>query len=373
MSNPQNETLLYQIALSLIPKIGPATYRNIIAYSGSAISFFNLSPGRAAKIPRIGAKLAEISKNKLKYLREAEEILTDCTKKNIKVITLQDPDFPSRLKSLEDSPLILFVKGTVLTNPARSVGIVGTRKASEYGKTITRKIIEDLIPYQPTIISGLAYGIDIEAHKAALQFGLPTIGILGSSVDNIYPSIHKNTAMSMLENGGLMSEFKPGSEMHPGNFPKRNRIISGLSDALIVVEAAKKGGALITAEIAYSYNKEVFAVPGNLQSIYSEGCNNLIRSMKASIFTGVKDLEEALSWSKENPLESRVTKIQSWESFPLEEQQILGLLQQRNEMEIDQISFQLDMSISILASKLLVLEFEGIIKSLPGKKYRLLL
>jgi len=179
--------------------------------------------------------------------------------------------------------------------------------------------------------------------------------------------------MTMLENGGLLSEFKPGSEMHPGNFPKRNRIISGLSDALIVVEAAKKGGALITAEIAYSYNKEVFAVPGNLQSIYSEGCNNLIRSMKASIFTGVKDLEEGLSWSKENPLESRETKIQSWESFPLEEQQILGLLQQRKEMEIDQLSIQLEMSISILASKLLGLEFEGIIKSLPGKKYRLIL
>lgn len=373
MPNPQNETLLYQIALSLIPKIGPATYRNIIAYSGSAMSFFNLPAGKAAKIPGIGAKLAAIAKDKNQYLREAEEILIQCHKKNIRVLTLQDPDFPSRLKVIEDSPLVLFVKGNASLNPIRTIGIVGTRKASEYGKNVTRKIIEDLLPYQPTIISGLAYGIDIEAHRAALQFDLPTIGILGSSVDNIYPSIHKNTAMTMLENGGLLSEFKPGSEMHPGNFPKRNRIISGLSDALIVVEAAKKGGALITAEIAYSYNKEVFAVPGNLQSIYSEGCNNLIRSMKASIFTGVKDLEEGLSWSKENPLESRETKIQSWESFPLEEQQILGLLQQRKEMEIDQLSIQLEMSISILASKLLGLEFEGIIKSLPGKKYRLIL
>jgi DNA processing protein len=225
--------------------------------------------------------------------------------------------------------------------------------------------------FKPTIISGMAYGIDIEAHRAAMQFDLPTIAVLGSSVNKIYPAIHQNTAMAIMVNGGLMSEYAPGSEMHPSNFPQRNRIIAGLSDAVIVVEAAKKGGALITAEIAYSYNKEVFAVPGNLQSVYSEGCNNLIRTMKASIYTGPKDLEESLSWSKQAPNENQKTGLVDWDKFDKDENKILELLKTNKEIEIDQLAFNLELPISLLASKLLNLEFEGIIKPLPGKKYRL--
>ncbi len=372
MINPPNEALHYQIALSLIPKIGPTLYRNIIAYSGSAYGFFNLTNGKAAKIPRIGQKLIALKKGKVEYLQKAEELINNCLKHNIRILPLEHPDFPDRLKTMEDCPMVIFLKGEFNMNPLRTLGIVGTRNASDYGKTITRKIIEDMSPYQPTIISGMAYGIDIEAHKAALQFGLPTIGILGSSVDRIYPAIHKNIAVSMLENGGLMSEYPPGSVMHPSNFPQRNRIIAGFSDALIVVEAAKKGGALITAEIAYSYNKDVFAVPGNLQSTYSEGCNNLIRTMKASIYTGPKDLEETLSWSKDSTNENTKPKQGDWSKFDKEERQILELLKEKKEIEIDQLAIIMDLPISMLASKLLNLEFEGIIKALPGKKYRLI-
>jgi DNA processing protein len=274
---------------------------------------------------------------------------------------------------MDDCPMVLYTKGKLNLNPNRSVAIVGTRNVTEYGKNITKKIIEDISPYHAAIISGLAYGVDIEAHKTSLANNLPTIGVLGSSVDQIYPAIHKNISEQMMESGGgLVSEYPPGTVMHPSNFPRRNRIISGLADAVIVVEAAQKGGALITAEIAFSYNKEVFAVPGNLLSTYSEGCNNLIRSMKATIYTGPKDLEEALSWSKENLTATNTnTKMLDLTKYNEEERSILNILMEKKELEIDQIAILLNVSISSLASNLLNLEFEGLIKSLPGKKYKL--
>jgi len=373
MSNPNNKELIFELALNLIPNIGPTLYRNILAYTGSAKDFFDLASGKISKIPRLNKKLAEIRKDKDQYLRQAADIISNCEKKGIRLLTFSDQNFPARLKVMDDCPMVLYTKGQVNLNPNRSVAIVGTRNATEYGKNITKKIIEDITPYHATIVSGLAYGVDIEAHKTALANNIPTLGILGSSVDQIYPAIHKNTADQMMENGGgLVSEYPPGTVMHPSNFPRRNRIISGLSDAVIVVEAAQKGGALITAEIAFSYNKEVFAVPGNLLSTYSEGCNNLIRSMKASIYTGPKDLEESLSWSKENLTATNTkNKIFDLTKYNEEERSVLTILIEKKELEIDQIAILLNVSISSLASTLLNLEFEGLIKSLPGKKYKL--
>jgi DNA processing protein len=372
MLTPLTDELQYQLALHRIPKIGPAVYRNILAYTGSAKSFFDMPAGKAARIPRISQKLLELRKEKNLYLKEAEEIIFKCEKRNINVLTFSNPMFPSRLKTLEDCPMVLYTTGKINFNPNRTIGIVGTRNATEYGRSVTKKIIDDLCPYQPTVISGLAYGVDIESHRAALQNKLPTLAILGSSVDQIYPSAHKSIGDAMLESGGLISEYPPDTVMHPSNFPQRNRIIAGLSDALIVVEAAKKGGALITAEIAFSYNREVFAVPGNLHAPFSEGCNILIKKMKASIFTGPKDLEESLSWSKGNPEENKSNyKIRDFSGFGEEERKILSLLQEFRELEIDQLALMSGISISTLAMKLLNFEFEGLIKSLPGKKYRL--
>jgi DNA processing protein len=371
MSNPPNENTLYTLALSQIPQLGPQAFRNILAYTGSIKAFFELSPGKAAKIPRITPKLLAYRKNLDTYLREADKILKTCSTLGISVISIADSNYPGRLKSLEDCPMILYVKGNGNLNPLRTVSIVGTRNATEYGKSITRKIIEDLAPYSPTIVSGLAYGIDIESHRSSLQHNLPTLGILGSAVNKIYPSAHKFTAEAMVESGGLLSEYLPGSEMHPTNFPKRNRIIAGLGDVLIVVEAAQKGGALITAEIAYSYNKEIFAVPGNLQAPFSEGCNNLIKTMKAAIYTGPKDLEEALSWTKYEEGKSSEIDPNIFDWFDGEEKKILNLLQQQGKLEIDQLGYLTDLPLSTLAVKLLNLEFEGYIQSLPGKKYEL--
>lgn len=372
MLNKTTNEILYGIALSLIPKIGPAVYKNIISYSGSAENFFNMPLGKAGKIPRIGPKLLEAVRNKNSYLKLAHSLIEDAEKKNIKILSYLDPVFPQRLKSFEDSPVILFAKGNVNLNPSRTVGIVGTRNATTYGKNITRQIVEDLAPYHPTIISGLAYGIDIEAHRAALHHDLPTIGILGSPVDKIYPAAHQSTGETMMQSGGLVSEFKMGTQMVPSNFPQRNRIIASLSDALIVVEAAKKGGALITAEIAYSYNKEVFAVPGNLQSPYSEGCNSLIRRMKAGIYMGSKELEEALSWSKENKQQTPEAFFLKIEDYEEELKPILQLFNNNPTQEIDELSYRTQIPISTLAAQLLQLEFLGVIKPLPGKKYQLI-
>ena len=329
--------------------------------------------GKAGKIPRIGPKLLEAIRNKHIFLKSAKTLIENAERKKIRIISYLDKDFPSRLKSYEDSPILLFAKGNIDLNPPRTVGVVGTRNATEYGKHITRQIIDDLAPYQPTIISGLAYGIDIEAHRAALQYNLPTIAILGSPVDRIYPAVHKQTSEAMMEKGGLLSEFKPGSEMVPGNFPQRNRVIASLSDALIVVEAAKKGGALITAEIAYSYNKEVFAVPGNLQSPFSEGCNSLIRRMKANIYMGGKDLEEALSWSKDDLKPSPVPLSDLLNNFDEELKPLIAVFIEQKTQEIDELSWKTQIPISTLASLLLHLEFQGVIKSLPGKKYQMIL
>ncbi len=365
------EELRYFIALSLASKIGPSIFKAIIAYAGSAQNFFTLPKGKVLKTPKVGSKLLELRNQEQELLRKADELIQTCEKSGYRIFTPLDADFPSRLKVQEDSPVLFFAKGSGSLNFERSVGIVGTRSATQYGKTATRKIIEDLAIYQPAIVSGLAYGIDIEAHRAALAVGLPTIAVMGSPINQIYPAVHRKTAESILESGLVMSEYAPGSKMSPGNFPARNRIIASLSDALIVVEAAEKGGALITAEIAYSYDKDVFAVPGNLQSPFSEGCNQLIKKMKANIYTGPGDIAEALYWVKpgEPAIKSPKLDLSKYEG---EEAIILKHLTEKGESEIDLISYSTGIPLGLLSSKLLSLEFEGILKSLPGKKYKLL-
>lgn len=370
MERPIDEELLYAVALSLVPQLGPGIYKNIISYSGSARQFFNLTKGRASKIPGVGTRLLSQLPEKTSYLKAAHSLLEEAIKQDIAVTTYLDKSFPQRLKSFSDSPILLFSRGNLNLNPARTVGIVGTRNATAYGKSVTAKIVEDLAPYQPTIISGLAYGIDIEAHRAALQHNLPTIGILGTPVNKIYPAYHSHIAHQMMETGGLLSEYKIGAPLNASNFPQRNRIIAGMSDALVIVEAAKKGGALITAEIAYSYNKEIFAVPGNLQSTYSEGCNNLIRMMKAAIYMGPKDIADTFSWTVGTEESAKTPVMINLEDFDPMERAILTLLTEEKELDIDQLSWKCQIPIPTLASKLLNLEFQGLLKSLPGKKYK---
>lgn len=362
---------LYRIALTLVPGIGSALFKTLILHKETAENVLRSGPGRLVKIPGIGPQTAELLK-KEPPLKEAEKILSDAEKTDVKIIFFDEPGFPKRLQEIYDGPAILYVKGNVDLNITRSIGIVGTRNATEYGKKIASEITEGLAAYNPNIVSGLAYGIDIAAHKAALDYGLSTVAVLASGVDVVYPAVHKPIVKKIVENGGVISEYPFGEKPDPRKFPARNRIIAGLSDAIVVVEAAAQGGALITAEIADSYNKPVFAVPGNLGNPFSEGCNNLIKQYKASIFTSCDDLVEALQWNYSEHTTGFLSDEETiFQNVGEEEQKILRILIQTEGMEADLLSYKTGIGLNRMASVLLELELKGMIKLLPGNRYRL--
>jgi DNA processing protein len=356
------------LSLHFIPGIGDFLVKQLVSYCGSAEQVFKTPKGKLLKIPGVGAVSAEALKNGNSF-HEAERIVKKAEKEETEILFFTDKKYPQRLKSIEDAPSLLYYKGNHSLNPIKSVGIVGTRQATEYGKEMVEKICRDLVPHQPLIISGLAYGVDIHAHKHALQYGLATIGVMGSGIDIIYPASHKDTARKMISQGGLLTENHFGTKPDAHNFPARNRIIAGLCDALIVVEAAEKGGALITADIANSYNKDVFAVPGNIGSQYSEGCNKLIKTNKANLFNNVKDLEYIMNWSSDAPIASPTLDLSSFEP---DEQTVIQILKAKNSpMMVDEIVIRSSFHPSKIASLLLTLEFKNIIKSLPGKMFGL--
>src|SRR6185295_17331439 len=283
------------LALHLVPGIGDRLIKQLVSYCGSAENVFKTPKGKLLRIPGIGGVTAEAIRTE-NTLHEAEQELKKAEKEDVEILFYTDKKFPSRLKAIEDSPSLLYVKGNTNLNQAKIVAIVGTRQATAYGRGMVDRIVEGLVPHQALIISGLAYGIDIQAHKQALRQNLSTVGILGSGMDVIYPAAHKETARKMLDYGGLITENRFGTQPDAHHFPARNRIIAGLCDALIIVEAAEKGGALITAEIANSYNKDVFAVPGNIGQTFSEGCNKLIKINKAHLLASSKDVEYIMNW-----------------------------------------------------------------------------
>jgi len=357
---------LFKVALTFVPGLGDILIRQLVSYCGSASAVFKTPKGKLLKIPGIGEKNVAALLNTT-WLGLAEAELKKVDERKVKLLFFTDPEYPAKLRQIPDAPVMLYYSGNANLNNPSVISIVGTRKATDYGKDFVNEIVQDLKPFNPLVVSGLAYGIDIAVHKACLEHGLETIGVMGSGVDIIYPSQHKKTAQQMTEQGGLLSEYKMGVSPEAFYFPARNRIVAGMADATIVVEAAKGGGALITADLANDYNKEVFAVPGNLGSKYSEGCNALIRDNKAHIYTGVKDLELILS-TKINEKENR---IKEYAGLSEEEQSIVKLLQENKEMLIDEFGWKSQFNISIIASLLLGLEFKGIVKSLPGKKYTL--
>lgn len=365
-----NQERLSFLALHFIPGIGDYLVKQLISYCGSAEEVFKKPKGRLLKIPGIG----EVTANAIltqKTLSQAEKEFRKAEKEETEIVFFTDKAYPSRLKNIEDAPSLLYVRGNPNLECPKIVAIVGTRKATEYGKALVEKIVEDLVPHQALIVSGLAYGIDIQAHKQSLKHHLPTVGVMGSGMDVIYPSTHKETAHKMIEqNGGLITENHFGTKPDAHNFPARNRIIAGLCDALIVVEAAEKGGALITAEIANSYNKDVFAIPGSIGQTYSEGCNKLIKTNRANLYSTIKDLEYIMNWSTDSaPKRSKVTfNIEQLED---EEKPIAQLLITKNApMMIDEISHLSAVPQGLLASILLGMEFKNLVRALPGKQYQ---
>jgi DNA processing protein len=365
-----DQNRLSLLALHFIPGLGDYLVRQVVSYCGSAEKVFKTPKGKLLKIPGVGAVTAEAILNG-KPFQQAEKELIKAEKESVELLFFTDKKYPSRLKNIPDAPSILYTKGNTDFENPKVVAIVGTRQATSYGKERVEEIVKELVPHGALIVSGLAYGVDIHAHKQALKHGLPTLGVMGSGMDIIYPSAHEETVVKMLDHGGLATENPFGTKPDAHNFPERNRIIAGLCDALVVVEAAVKGGALITAEIANSYNKDVFAFPGGIGETYSSGCNNLIKTNKANLLTSVKDLEYIMNW---DPATSpkKVKPSLSLSEFDEFEQVVLKILiEKKAPVLIDEVSWKSNLPVSQLASVLLGLEFKGIVKSLPGKQYTL--
>lgn len=365
-----DQNRLALLALHFIDGIGDYLIKQVISYTGSAEKAFKTPKGKLMQIPGVGEVTAEAILNG-KPFQEAEKELRRAEKESVELVFYMDKKYPSRLKSIPDAPSILYIKGNIDFENPKSVAIVGTRQATPYGKAQVEKIIQELAPHQPLIVSGLAYGIDIHAHKQAVKHNLPTIGIMGSGMDRIYPAAHRDTARKMFEHGGLVTENCFGTKPDAHNFPQRNRIIAGLCDALLVMEAAEKGGALITAEIANTYNKDVFACPGSIGETFSAGCNNLIKSNKAHLLTSVKDIEYIMGWDAAKPPRKKASA--TLEGYEPDEQIVLKvMIDKKANVLIDELSWKANLPVSQLASVLLGLEFKGIVKSMPGKQYALM-
>ncbi len=369
------EEKIFQLALSFVPGIGNVFNKQLISYLGSAKSVFQAKPAKLKNVPGVGPRLLNVFKetNLTSLIDRAEKEFVRAAKENVSILHFTDKEYPDRLKRILDAPSVLYYKGSANLNKKKIVSIVGTRQATDYGKEAVAMIVEGLKAHHVQVISGLAYGIDICAHKAALHCGLETIGVMASGINIIYPSVHKNVAAQMIGNGGLITERKFDEKPDTHNFPARNRIIAGMSDAVLVIEAAVRGGALITAELANDYNKDVFAVPGDLDRHYSAGCNNLIKNHKAHILTSVKDIEYILNWSASELVpEVKHPDFYSPEDFNESELKVIETLTHSGkEALIDDLSWKSQIPMNQLAGLLLNLEFKGVIKSLPGKKFKL--
>lgn len=371
MPNKNQHELLYRVALTLIPNIGPALAKNLLAYCGSAETVFKAPKAKLLKVPGIGEDRAQFI-TQSDVLHEAENELKFIEKYAIAPLFFTDEKYPSRLKECADSPLLLYYKGKADLNAEKTLGIVGTRRATDYGRDMVKKITSALAAQDILIVSGLAYGIDIAAHQAALEHQLKTVAVLGHGLNTIYPQQHKATAQKMIEQGGLLSEFRSTEKMSPHNFPNRNRIVAGLCDALIVIESAEDGGAVLTANIANTYNRDVFAVPGKTTDKWSKGCNRLIKTNRAQLIESGEDVLTALNWNIELGV---VKKSKQQRELLLnlseEERKIYNALNEGNDMEIDALAEKTAMSGGMLAALLLEMEMKDWIVTLPGKRYKL--
>ena len=361
----KNKELLYTLILTLIPNLGPVTGKKLIALCGSAENVFN-STGREKLKQLKGSRVNLILDIDLdSLLLKAKLILETLEKNKIDTFFYRDKNYPFRLNFIPDAPLILFSKGNVNLNRPRTLVIVGTRTPSRHGYETCMKLLEELRSYNPTIISGLAYGIDICAQKQALKHGLHTLSIMAHGHKFLYPPDHQSIADQLQLNGGLISEFEFHQKPEREFFPMRNRLIAALSDACLVIESKAKGGSMITANLAFDYNKDVLAVPGRTHDAKSKGCNLLIKTNKASLVESAEDIANALNWTKQSSLNLKTTIIPKLTG---EEEKLFKLIYAHRESDIEQIFAQSSLSLDKINSTLLSLEFKGLIKSLPGKR-----
>jgi DNA processing protein len=362
-----HEELLYLLALSNVSGLGPVKAKSLLKHVGSAREIFRQKRSTLCLIPEIG----QITAHSLSQVNfdKAEKEVEFLLREGINAVTWPDSHYPQRLRSCDDSPIVLFGQGKFDWNPVKAISIVGTRKCDSYGRQVCQSLIEAIKPHSPTVISGLAHGIDAAAHIAAIENGLPTLGCVAHGLDKLYPPPHKPLADRMKQHGGLVSEFFSKTAIAPEMFPMRNRIIAGMSDCTIVIQTDIKGGSMITAHIAQSYGREVFAVPGRVNDRLSRGCHKLIKTNIAAILTSAEDLVNYMQWDQNAPV------VQSQLIFPEPTDSnataILKALQIITDPTFDDLLSHTNLSWGLLNSTLLQLEFDGLIRALPGKRYRL--
>ena len=364
------DDLKYKIGIGLIPGIGDILAKELISYCGGVEAVFREKKAALKKIPNVGETLANSIVNH-DVLAKAEREVDFIFKYHIGYSFYLDDDYPDRLKECPDSPVIFFYKGNVDLKHPKIVSIVGTRQATQYGKDLCNQLVDELYQrnHHPIIVSGLAFGIDICAHRAALRNGLPTIAVLGHGLKHLYPAAHAATAREITGHGALLTEFLSDSVIERKNFVRRNRLIAGLADLTIVVESNIRGGALITANIANSYNRDVFACPGRVTDAYSSGCNWLIRTHKANLLQSIDDIEYIMGWDNQpkTPIQPKLFSVAS-----AEEEAILQILKKNDGCAIDDLCSAMAMPVSKVSALLLNLELSGFVNSLPGKIYKAL-
>ena len=359
--------LIYQIAVTLIPGIGDISGKRFVSYCGNAEAIFKESRKALEKINGMREVTIDALCHPKDMLRRAELEMEFIEKNNIKPLFYQDPDYPRRLLQCDDSPLMLYYKGNANLNAQRVVAIVGTRNITDYGKENCTQLVNDLVDEQVLVVSGLAYGVDTVAHRTSVKTGIPTVGVLGNGFQQIYPAANKKLVVEMLANGGLLTECMSGIPPNRENFPRRNRIIAGMADAVIVIESALKGGSLITAELANSYSRDVFVYPGKVMDLYSQGCNYLIRTHRAHLMESVDNLRYVMRWERQEQKERQTTLFRE---FTEDEKRIMDCFGEKSIVSLDDLIVGTTLTTTKLASLLLNLEFDGIVMALPGKRYQ---
>ena len=368
--------IISSIALSNLPHVGLVTAKRLYEEAGSATAIFEHRNHITDLIPQATPLLKEALSQSDEALRLAEKEYEFIEQKRIKAYTMNSAEYPQRLLECNDAPLVLFFCGNADLNSRHVINLVGTRRCTQYGKDICRTFIADLQRECPDIliVSGLAYGIDIHAHRAALQNSMATVGVLAHGLDRIYPALHRQTAVKMTEQGGLLTEYPSGTTPEKVNFIRRNRIVAGMSDATIVVESASHGGALITAELASTYNRDVFAFPGRISDEYSEGCNKLIARQQATMILNADEFLKAMGWKQESS--SAKNNDGQQELFPQltpDEAAIVEVLRHCDSKQVNQIVVETGLNFHTVSSCLYELEYKGVVALLGGARYRLIL
>jgi DNA processing protein len=358
---------IFKIAFANLHGIGPSRGAQLIAKIGSVDEFFSLTPKEIFLRTGIAKSIIQ-NLNRDRAMLEAERQLTFNQKHKVKTHFFLDSDYPRRLKQCSDQPMILFSMGNLNLNQEKIVSIVGTRNETDYGSLILNELIQSFSGNNMLVVSGLAYGIDISAHRLCLENSIETLGVLGHGLDRIYPAKHKNTALKMLDQGGLLTEFGIGTNPDRENFPMRNRIVAGISDATIVIESKVKGGSIITAELANDYNRDVFAFPGDVTKPYSEGCNQLLKNDKAHLITNGKEFLTYMNW---NDNASKPKQKTLFEHFDEDEKVILEILANQPDIHVDVLSIRTEISASKMNVILFNLEMKNAVKQLSGRRYRI--